>query len=68
LYEDLIIIILAISIHYAMDLGRDMGNYSCPVYCEVKHKHVIKKEKLNDWFNGNNNVEGEKKEYLHRAK
>jgi len=65
LYEDLIIIITAILIHYGLEYGKAKGDYSCPPYCEVKHKHIISKEKLDDWFNGNINVEREEGKYLY---
>ena len=43
LHEELIIIILAIFLHYAIEYGSSLGDYSCPSYCEVKHEHIIKK-------------------------
>ena len=42
-----------------------MGDYTCPPYCEVNHKHI--KEKENDWNNGYTDVERQKNEHLYRA-
>ena len=44
--EVIIILILAITIYFALEYGRGLGDYSCPSYCKVEHKHIIdKKEK-----------------------
>ena len=44
---------MAILIHYGLEFGKDMGDYSCPSYCKIEHKH-INKEKLNGFErNGN---------------
>ena len=50
--------------HYILEFGKNLGDYSCPPYCEVKHKHITSKEKLNDWFNGNTDVERKKEKHL----
>ena len=51
--------------HYGLEFGKNMGDYNCPSYCEVKHKHIIDKEKLNDWLNGNNNAKRKEEKHLH---
>ena len=43
-----------------------MGDYTCPPYCKVDHKHI--KEKENDWNNGYTNAEGKEEEYLYGIK
>tara|TARA_R100001082_G_C4319512_1_gene140474 strand:- start:584 stop:742 length:159 start_codon:yes stop_codon:yes gene_type:complete len=48
LHEDIALIIIAILIHYGIEFGKDMGDYSCPSYCEVKHEHI--KEDGSDEF------------------
>ena len=48
MHEDLIIILLAIAIHYAIEYGNNLGDYTCPDYCKVKHEHKITKEKLDE--------------------
>ena len=57
--------ILAIGVHYIVEFGKDMGDYSCPPYCDVKHKHITQ-EVINVRNNGYNNVERQEEEYLHR--
>tara|TARA_R100000458_G_C8211725_1_gene198970 strand:- start:271 stop:390 length:120 start_codon:yes stop_codon:yes gene_type:complete len=32
--------------HYILEFGKDMGDYNCPSYCEVKHEHI--KEDINN--------------------
>tara|TARA_Y100001973_G_scaffold106038_1_gene181675 strand:+ start:2665 stop:2847 length:183 start_codon:yes stop_codon:yes gene_type:complete len=49
LNEQILIIILAIAIHYLIGYSENMGNYECPEYCKVEHEHIIKKEKLNEY-------------------
>jgi len=34
--------------HYALEFGKKLGDYSCPPYCEVNHQH-IKKEQINGY-------------------
>ena len=63
--DDIIIIILSILTHYTLEFGKNMGDYTCPSYCKVNHKHI--KENQDDWNNGYNDVEREKEEYLYRA-
>jgi hypothetical protein len=65
LRDEIVVIILSILTHYTLEFGKDMGDYECPVYCEVKHEHKISKEKLNDWNNGYNNVERQEEEHLY---
>ena len=43
--DTLMLIILAVSLHYALDYLDEMNKIDCPSYCEVDHKHVISKEK-----------------------
>ena len=40
--ENLFIIILAITLNYVLESFNN--NYSCPVYCEVNHKHRIEED------------------------
>jgi len=44
LNQDIIIIILAIALHFILE--ENPG--PCPTYCEVEHKHNIKIEELLD--------------------
>ena len=56
LRDEIIIIICAVLMHYALEFGKKLGDYSCPEYCKVKHKH-INKEKLNGFErNGNSSL------------
>ena len=57
--------VLAISVHYILEFGKNMGDYECPPYCRVKHKHITQ-EVINVRNNGYNNVEGQEEEYLYR--
>jgi hypothetical protein len=45
LRDDIIIIIFSIAIHYILEFGKDMGDYECPVYCEINHEHIKQEEK-----------------------
>ena len=58
--------ILAIGVHYIVEFGKDMGDYSCPPYCNVKHKHITQ-EVVKDRNNGYNNVKRQEGEYLYRT-
>ena len=40
--ETLVLIILAISLHYALDYLGDVNKIDCPDYCEVDHEHTIR--------------------------
>ena len=45
--ETIIIIILAIVLHYAIENINNMGEYSCPIHCGVDHEHIYnEKEKV----------------------
>ena len=45
--ETIIIIILAVILHYALENINNIGDYSCPSYCGVDHEHIYnKKEKV----------------------
>ena len=49
--EHIYIIILAITLHYAIEYNKDLGLYGCPQYCEISHNHIIskkQKEKVNN--------------------
>ena len=46
--ETLVLIILAISLHYALDYLGDLNEIDCPDYCEVDHEHVIKEKEFDE--------------------
>ena len=49
--EHIYIIILAIALHYVIEVNKDLGDYYCPQNCEVNHNHIvneIEKEKVNN--------------------
>ena len=46
LHNDIIVIVCAVLVHYILEFGKEMGDYSCPPYCEVKHEHI--KEDIED--------------------
>ena len=49
--ETIIIIILAVILHYALENINNIGDYSCPSYCGVDHEHIYnKKEKVDVWI------------------
>jgi len=60
--------ILAIFVHYALEFGKNMGDYKCPLYCEIKHEHKISEEKLNGRYNDNKYVKREEGKHLHGIK
>jgi len=58
--ETLVLILVAISIHYISDYMSEHPEYKCPEYCEVDHEHLpIKKEKENVRKNGSTSPEGQ---------
>ena len=65
--ETLVLIVFAVTLHYALDYLGERNKIDCPPYCEVDHKHTIR-ETQDDWNNGNNNVKREEKEHLLRVK
>ena len=59
--------ILAIGVHYIVEFGKDMGDYNCPSYCKVKHKHITQ-EVMNGRNDDNNNAEREENKHLYGIK
>ena len=43
--DTLVLIIFAVSLHYALDYLDELNEIYCPPYCEVDHEHVISKNK-----------------------
>ena len=46
--ETVILVILAIGLHYIIDNMKDLGDYTCPYYCEVDHIHKIEEGKFDE--------------------
>ena len=48
--ETVILVILAIGLHYLIEEMKDMGDYTCPYYCGVDHIHKIEKREFDEIF------------------
>jgi hypothetical protein len=46
--ETVILVILAIGLHYLIEEMKDMGGYTCPYYCGVDHIHKIEKREFDE--------------------
>ena len=42
--DTLVLIIFAVSLHYALDYLDELNKIDCPPYCEVDHEHVIEQK------------------------
>jgi len=45
-----ILVILAIGLHYLIEGMKDLGDYTCPYYCGVDHIHKIEKREFDEIF------------------
>ena len=55
---DLVMIVMAVAIHFISDYMHNYPDYKCPEYCEVDHEH-IGKENLDVREDGSESTERE---------
>lgn len=55
------LIILAIGLHYLIEGMKDLGDYTCPYYCEIDHIHKIEKREFDEILKEESKKESEDK-------
>ena len=63
---DLVVLIIALSIHYIADYMSEHPCYECPKYCEVDHIHLQCKQTIKQNKESKNGLDNQQLDSLHQ--